>query len=157
MTTPTNLPTGFDGTYKDFLKTKVARDGSVRVEYQSVAVADNATAGTTYGLIPFNKGARISYGSRIGVTDLDTASNVTLNVGYAYKTGSTGTDDPDAFASALSGQASALLSFDEKAGLSFVAADDGWVSVTLAAGPVTTAGTIEGQILIAYDGLDSAN
>lgn len=157
MTTPTNLPTGYSGTYKDFLHTKVERDGSVRLQYSSVVVADNATAGTTYGLVPFNKGARLSYGSRMATTDLDTATNVTVNIGYSYKTGSTQTDDVDAFATALAGSAAGLLTFDEVAGLSWVAADDGWISVTLAGGPVTTAGTLSGQFLMAYDGLAAAN
>lgn len=157
MATPTVLPTGYDGTYRDYLRTKVDRDGCARLQYSSVAVADNATAGTSYGLVPFNKGFRLSYGSRLATTDLDTVTNVTINIGYSYKTGSTETSDPDAFASVLAGSAAGLLTFDEVAGLSWVAADDGWISATLAAGPVTTAGTLSGQFLGVYDGLNAAN
>jgi len=158
MTTPTNLPTGYDGTYKDFLKTKVDRDGCVRLSVSSIAVADNATAGTIYGLVPFNKGARLSYGGRLGSPDLDTASNVTWNVGYVYETGATTiADDPDAFASGVSGQAEAVIAFDETEGLTWVAAANGWLIAQLAAGPVTTAGTITLQAPMAYDGLNSSN
>lgn len=153
---PDNVPTGYAGDSTDFLKVKRDSFGSLRMQYASIAVADNATAGTTYGVTPFQKGFRISYGSRLTTTDLDTASNVTLNVGYLYEDTSL-TSDPDAFASALSGQAAALLTFDEEAGISWVATGDGWVTVALAAGPVTTAGTLEAQVVGCYDGLSAAN
>lgn len=153
---PDNVPTGFAGDRTDFLKVKRATDGALRSEYKSISVADSASAGTTYGLVPFQKGYRVSYGSALTTTDLDTATNVTLNVGYLYESTAL-TSDADAFASALSGQAAALLAFDEEAGVSWVAEGDGWITVALAAGPVTTAGTITGKIDGCYDGLDAAN
>lgn len=158
MTTPAVLPTGFDGTSTDYLKCKVDRDGCNRTQYTTVTVADAATVGTTYGLVPFNKGFRLTYGSQLYVSDLDTASTVTLNIGYSYKTGSTATDDPDAFASAVTtAQSGGLITFDEHAGLSWVAEDDGWISVAIAAGPTTEAGTISGQLVGCYDGLNAVN
>lgn len=158
MTTPAVLPTGWTGKDTDYLKTKVDHEGSLRMQYSSVAVTAAATAGTTYGLVPFNKGFRLSYATQLYVTDLDTATNVTLDIGYVYKTGSTGTDDPDAFATALTtAQAGGLITFDESAGLSWVAADDGWIAVTLAAGPASTTGSISGQLVGCYDGVNSVN
>jgi len=157
MTTPTNLPTGYTGTSTDFLHTKVDRDGCARLQYSTITITAAATAGTTYGLVPFNKGYRLSYGTRLGTDDLDSASTVTLDIGYTYKTGSSATDDPDAFATALSAQAAGLLTFDEKTGLSWVAEDDGWITVTIAAGPTTTTGSVNGQFLGVYDGLSAAN
>lgn len=157
MTTPTNLPTGYNGTYTDYLHTKADRDGCARLQYSSISITAAATAGTTYGLVPFNKGFRLSYGSRLSTADLDTSTNVTLDIGYTYKTGSSATDDPDAFATALSAQTAGVLTFDEVAGLSWVAEDDGWITVTLAAGPTTTTGTVGGQFLGVYDGLSAAN
>jgi len=152
MTTPTYLPTGFDGTYKDYLKAKVDKDGCLRMQYRPVTVADNATAGTTYGVVPFQRGFRLSMGgTKIYTTDLDTAANTTLNIGYVYKTGSSFTDDPDAFASAVSAQTAGFISFDEEEGLYWVAEDDGWIQIALAGGPVTTAGTIYNQIVGCYD------
>lgn len=155
MSFPDNLPTGYAGDGTDFLKVKRDPFGAIRMQYSSITVADNASAGTTYGIVPFQKGFRLSYGSQLYTPDLDTASNVTLNVGYMYE--SSTASDADAFASAVSGQSAALITFDEEEGLSWVAEDDGWIVVALAAGPVTTEGTLEAQVLGAYDGLDSSN
>ncbi|QDP62950.1 MAG: hypothetical protein Unbinned5081contig1002_55 [Prokaryotic dsDNA virus sp.] len=148
---PDNVPTGYAGDYTDFNKVKRDTFGALRSQYTSIAVADSATASTSYGLIPFQKGFRVSYGSKFYTPDLDTASNVTWNLGYLYED-STETSDPDAFASAVSGQAAAVLSFDENEGMSFEATGNGWVTATLAAGPVTTAGTVEATIDFRYDG-----
>lgn len=149
---PDNLPTGAAGDSTDFLKVKRDTFGALRSEYASIAVADSASAGTTYGLVPFQKGFRISYGSKFYTPDLDTTTNVTWNLGYLYED-STLTSDADAFISAGSGQAAAVLSFDENEGMSFEAEGNGWVTAALAAGPVTTAGTIEAVLDFRYDGV----
>lgn len=154
MTTyPDFVPTGFAGDYTDFLKVKRDTFGALRNQYTSIAVADSASAATTYGLIPFQKGFRISYGSKFYTPDLDTDSNVTWNLGYMYEdTAVAGAaSDADAFASLLSGQSAAVLSFDEVLGMSFVAEGNGWVVAALAAGPVTTAGTIQATLDFTYD------
>lgn len=158
MTTPTILPTGYDGTYKDWLKTKVDRDGCVRLQYSTVTIPAATASSTVIGLVPFNKGARLSYGSKYYTADLDTSTNVTLNVGYVYQTGSSATDDPDAFASAVTtGQTGGLITFDEQAGLSFVAEDNGWIAVQIGGGATTTEGAVSGQSLMVYDGLSASN
>lgn len=157
MTTyPSSVPTGYAGDYTDFLKVKRDTFGALRNQYTSIAVADSASAGTSYGLIPFQKGFRISYGSKFYSPDLDTGSTVTWDLGYLYEdTAVSGAaSDADAFASLLSGQAAAVLAFDEVAGMSFQATGNGWVTATLAAGPVTTAGTIEATIDFTYDQQD---
>jgi hypothetical protein len=156
MTTyPDNVPTGYAGDYTDFLKVKRDTFGALRSQYTSIAVADSASAGTTYGLVPFQKGFRISYGSKFYTPDLDTTTNVTWNIGYMYEdtssTGAAAASDPDAFASAVSGQTAAVLTFDENEGMSFVASGNGWVAAALAAGPVTTAGTVEATLDFTYD------
>jgi hypothetical protein len=156
MTTyPDNVPTGNAGDYTDFLKVKRDTFGALRSQYTSIAVADSASAGTTYGLVPFQKGFRISYGSKFYTPDLDTTTNVTWNIGYMYEdtssSGAAAASDPDAFASAVSGQAAAVLTFDENEGMSFVASGNGWVTAALAAGPVTTAGTVEATLDFTYD------
>jgi hypothetical protein len=155
MTTyPDNVPTGYAGDRTDFNKVKRDTFGAVRSQYTSIAVADSASAATTYGLVPFQKGFRISYGSKFYTPDLDTTTNVTWNIGYMYEdtstSGASAASDPDAFASAVSGQAAAVLSFDENEGMSFVAAGNGWVTAALAAGPVSTAGTVEATIDFTY-------
>ena len=147
---PDNVPTGYAGDGTDFTNVRRDPQGAMRNVYASVSVADAATAGTTYGLVPFQAGARIGYGSKFYTPDVDTASNVTWNVGYLYEDTSA-TSDADAFISAQSGQSAAVLSFDENEGMSFVATGNGWVTAALAAGPVTTAGTIEASIDVGYD------
>lgn len=154
---PSAVPTGFAGDATDFTKTKKDSFGAARLQYSAVTVADSSSAGTTFGLIPFNKGARLGYGSKYHVSDIDTGTTVTLNVGYLYSDTSL-TSDADAFASAVTtGQAGGLISFDEEEGLSWVAEGDGWIAVEIAAGPVTSAGTIKGQSVIVYDGQDASN
>jgi len=156
MTYPTAVPSDFAGDSTDFLKVKRSPDGCVRTQYRSVTIADSSTAGSTFGIVPFQKGFRMSYGSRLYVSDLDTATTVTVDVGYLYETSTA--SDTDAFASAVTtGQTGGLISFDEHAGLSWVAADNGWIVVRIAAGPVTTAGTASGLIDGSYDGLVAAN
>lgn len=147
---PASVPSGYNGDATDFLKVRRDTFGATRQVYASIAVADNASAGTTYGLIPFQAGATVDYGSKLYTPDLDTASNVTWNLGFLYED-STLTSDDNAFISAVSGQSASVISFDEEEGMSFVAAGTGWITAKLAAGPVTTAGTIEFKGGIAYE------
>lgn len=154
MTTyPDNVPTGYQGDYTDFLNVRRDVSGATRQVYQSIAVADSASAGTTYGLIPFQAGVTVDYGSKFFTPDLDTDSNVTWDLGYMYEDTdvSAAASDADAFISAGSGQTAAVLSFDEEEGMSFVASGNGWIVAALAAGPVTTAGTIQFKGGIAYE------
>lgn len=156
MAYPDVIPSDFAGDGTDFLKVKKDPSGAVRNQYRSVSVADSASAGTVYGLVPFQKGFRFSYASTIHVTDLDTATNVTLNVGYLYDTSTA--SDADAFASAVTtAQTGGFITFDEATGLGWVAIDDGWLTTSIAAGTVTTAGTIKAEVLGCYDGDTAAN
>lgn len=148
---PDNVPTGFAGDRTDFLKVKRDTFGALRKEYSSIAVADSASSGTTYGLIPFQKDFRLSYGTRFANTDLDTATNVTYSIGYLYED-STLTSDPDAFASGIAGATAAVGNFNQSEGMSFVAEGNGWVTIALTGGPVSTAGTLEFDAVLGYDG-----
>lgn len=149
---PDYVPTGFQGNYRDFLHAKVDRDGCLRNENVSISIPDNSTAGTSFGLVPFNDGFRLSYGAtRLYVTDLDTATNVTFDIGYLYESTALTSDD-DAFASDVTtGQAAGFFTFDEEEGLVWTAEGNGWIVATLSAGPVTTAGTLTGQAAGCYD------
>ncbi len=150
---PTYVPTRYSGTYRDFLDVRRDVSGATRQVYESMSVADSASAGTTYGLIPFQAGATMDYGSKFYTPDLDTDTNVTWNLGYLYEDSATAAaaSDADAFISLGSGQSAAILSFDEFAGMSWVAAGNGWIVAALAAGPVTTAGTVEFRGAMAYE------
>lgn len=158
MTTyPDNVPTGYAGDDTDFLKVKRDPSGALRLQYKVITVGDASTAGTTFGLVPFQKGFRLSYGgTKLYVDDLDTATNVTINYGYLYETDTT--SDADAFGSAITtGQAAGFVTFDEEEGMSWVATDNGWIVAALAAGPTSTEGTIEAQIVGCYDGDAASN
>lgn len=160
MTTPTILPTGFSGTVTDYLHAKVERDGCLRTQYSTVTIPASTATTTVIGLVPFQKGFRLNVGATaLAVADLDTSTNVTLDIGYVYKTGSSETDDPNAFASAITtAQTGGYITFDEPTtGLPFVAADDGWIAVTIGGGATTTSGAFYGQVGGCYDGLSAAN
>ena len=157
MTTPSIVPTKYHGDYRDFLNTKVDRDGCARMQYSTVSVPSGTVITTIVGLVPFNKGFRLSYGSKMYIENVGDGS-FTFDVGYVYKTGSSETDDPDAFASALTtGQAGGLITFDEEEGLVWVAADDGWIAITTAGSTTDNTGAVSGQFLGVYDGLVAAN
>lgn len=158
MATPSIYPTQYSGTDRDYLHTKVDRDGCTRLQYVTVSVPAGTTSGTVVGLAPFNAGFRLSYGSKLHVEDLDTASSVTLDIGYIYDDTATYTGVADAFASDITtAQAGGLITFDEAAGLSFVAEANGWIVVTTGGASTGTTGAISGQLLGCYDGLSASN
>lgn len=157
MTTPSIVPTKWVGTDLDYLHCKVERDGAMREQYTTVSVPSGTTTTTIVGLVPFQKGFRLGYGAtQLYIANIGDGS-FTFDVGYVYKTGSTGTDDPDAFASALTtGQAGGLIVLDEFAGLSWVAQDDGWIAITTGGTTTDATGSIQGQVVGCYDGATSA-
>lgn len=160
MTTPTILPTGYDGTSKDYLHAKVERDGCLRTQYATVTIPATTATTTVVGIVPFQKGFRLNTGAtQLAVADLDTSTNVTCDIGYVYKTGSSETDDENAFASALTTpQAGGFITFDEPTtGLPWVAADDGWITLTVTGGATTKSGAFYGQVAGCYDGLSASN
>ena len=160
MTTPTILPTGYAGDNTDYLKAKVERDGCLRAQYQTVTIPATTATTTVVGLVPFRKGFRLSNGgTQLAIADLDTSTNVTVDIGYVYKTGSSETDDPNAFCSAITtAQTGGFITFDEPTtALPWVAADDGWIALTIGGGATTTSGAFYGQVVGCYDGLDSVN
>lgn len=160
MTTPTIVPTGYDKTSKDYLHAKVERDGCLRTQYKTVTIPASTATNTVIGLVPFQKGARINLAATgLAIADLDTSTNVTIDIGYVYKTGSSETDDPNAFASDLTtAQSGGYITFDEPTtGLPWVAADDGWLALTIGGGATTTSGAFYGQVGMCYDGLSASN
>lgn len=152
MTTPIVLATGYTDATNDVNFAPSGQGDGPRVVVRSAVVADNATVGTTYGLVPFQKGMSVDYGTKLITSDLDTTTNVTWNYGYTYLDNDTTTNinDTDAFISAGSGQAAGVIGFNEGAGATFVATAPGWLTATLAGGPVTTAGTITHNGTISY-------
>lgn len=156
LTLPTYVPTGFDGTKTDFLKCKVDRSGAVRNHAFSTAITAAAASDVLIGLVPFQKGARIAGLPIINTTDLDTDSDLTLDVGYTYYDSTLGTSDPNAFVTAsTAGQAGGAITIDEVAATTFtgfVAEAAGWITLTLGTGGTSyTTGVIHGNISLCYD------
>lgn len=154
MTTPTYVSSKYAADDSAYLKCKVDRSGAARAEYFSTSVTAAAASGVIIGLVPFQKGARFVFGaSQIHVTDMDTDSDLTLDVGFVYDDNTTYTNDEDAFASQLTtGQAGGLCTLDEHAGLSFQAEANGWISMTIGVGGTSyTTIIVKGQIVLAYD------
>jgi len=151
MTSPTLFADGYSAADSFNLAPSGIGDGP-RYVRRIATVPDSTSAGTTFGMFPFQKGARIAYSSKIITSDLDTDTAVTLNAGYIYSDNDTSTNinDTDAFIAAGTGASAGVLSFTAVAGATFEATADGWMIVEIAAGTVSTAGTIEFDGLISY-------
>lgn len=152
MTTPTVLPTKFAGTSLDYLKARQVPEGVVQAELVSVSIPSSTASGTVVGLVPFRKGFSLLQGAtQLYTADLDTSTAVTFDIGYVYDDNTRYTNDADAFASALTTpQAGGLITFDEFAGLNWVAEADGWIAITTGGGSTTTTGSVTGQIVGIY-------
>ena len=154
MTTPSVLPTGWSGTYKDFLNTKVDRDGCVRQSAGTVSVPSGTAANAFVGLVPFNKGARFVIDDKSVYCGNFGAGTTTVNLGYVYDDNVTYTNDVDAWASlSAAAQAGGFVTVDEKEGLTFVAAADGWLTVQLIAAAADATADINFSVGVAYDGV----
>lgn len=154
MTTPTIVPNGYDGTYKDYLKAPSDRSGAVRSVQGSVTVPNATAAGAFIGLVPFNKGARFMiHDKSVYITDIDAGTDSLVNLGIIYSDDTTYTNDVDAFASgSTAGQTGGFITVDEVAGLSFVAEADGWLAVENDVNVTEAEGTITFNVGVAYDG-----
>ena len=156
MTTPDIFATGYTASAEAFLNAPTGQGDSPRLVIRTAAVADSASVGTVYGLVPFNKGARVHYNGVIAHDQLDTATLMTVDVGYVYDDNDTVTNinDPDAFVDGSTGpRAAGVIEFNAPAGATFEATDDGWIVLTIAAGgSATQAGNITFNGMISYQG-----
>ncbi len=154
MTTPSVLPTQYAGTYKDYLKVKVDRDGCARIVAGAVSVPSGTAANEFVGLVPFNKGARFQIDDKSIYAGNFGAGTTTLNVGYVYDDNGTYTNDVDAWASlATAAQSGGFVTVDEKEGLTFIAAANGWLTVQLIAADADATADINFQVNVTYDGV----
>lgn len=153
MTTPTIFPAQFDPSIGDvFAKAPELRNGATQDILTEVTIPASTATTTVVGLLPFQKGFRINYSSRILVEDLDTGTDVTFDLGYVYDDDGTFTNDPNAFISGSTvAQNGGFDLFNATAGFQFIAEDNGWIALTLGGGSTTTEGTVKLEALIAYD------
>ncbi len=148
---PDIAPSKYAKSALDFLKAKQNHQGAVTQQYFTVTVPSGTVVNKVVGLIPFRKGFSLNQaGTQLYVANIGDGSS-TIDVGYVYED-STYTSDPDAFGSALTTSAAGgLITFDEHAGLSFVAEADGWIAVTIGGSTTDADGVIKGQIAFTYD------
>lgn len=154
MTTPTILPTGYKGDYRDYLNAPgVDKSGAVRSVRGSVVIPDETAVGAFVGLVPFQKGASFILNDKsIHITDIDSGTDSTVNVGIVYEDNTTYTNDPDAFASAsTAGQAGGFVSIDETSGMTLVTKGNGWLVLENEANITEAEGTVTFNVCVAYD------
>ena len=151
MTTPT-LFSDVAGTAVNKFTAKSEPQGVI-VQKFVLTVPASTTSGTNAGLIRFDTNFSLT-GLAIVSADLDTSTNVTLDVGYLYD-GTTGEDD-NAFFNALDiaqDAGSRVWPVDDGllTGVSFVATGPGYLSLTTGGGSTTTAGDVTGIAQFTYD------
>jgi hypothetical protein len=152
MTTPSIVPTKWNGTSTDFLKTKVDRSGASRAQRTTVSVPSGTTVNTIVGLVPFNKGEQIT-GFRLYCDALGTS--VTANVGVVYDDNTNNTNNQTLFLSGSTNPAAGgELTFTTSAANSvYVTTDSGWLVATITGATTGSTGNIQGTVFAVYDGL----
>jgi len=154
MALPTIVPTGFDGTYKDFLKVKSDRSGAVRRTSGAVSVPGSTAQATIIGLFPFEKGMSFAAlnDKSFNVADLDSGTTVTMSLGVAYQNTTEGTDALTMIASGSTApQAGGYIAIGGTTWQDYVTTGNGWVVASITAGPTTTTGNITFNVGFAYD------
>lgn len=154
-TFPTIVPVGFQGDYTDFLKTKVERSGDVRRIAGSVSVPGSTAAATIIGLFPFNAGMSFAglSGYNFYTADVDSGTTVTYSIGVQYQNTTEGTTNLTAFVSGSTvPQAGGYIPPDAGTGWqTYVTTGNGWLVVSVTAGPTTTTGSVTFNVPVTYD------
>lgn len=130
------------------------KNQGVLAQKSTVTVPATTASGSDLGMIPFQKGWNL-LSFEIKSADLDTASNVTLDVGYIYDDSAL-TDDPNAFLAASTiAQGGTDVVYPTAGGLltgtGFESAGTGFMTITIGGGATTTAGDIIIQANFTYD------
>lgn len=135
---------------------KVDRSGAVRSEKAIATIPAAAAADTIVGMIRFQEGFSLDQLAVVS-EDLDTAINVTLDVGYVYDDDTTYTNDPDAFFDGLdivqdAGSVVWPVADGLLTGTGFIAEADGYIVVQTKGAVTTTEGDVTVKALFSYDG-----
>lgn len=126
------------------------------IPQKAIATIPAATAADTIiGMIRFQKGFSLT-GLALVSDDLDSATNVLVDVGYVYDDNTSLTDDPNAFFDGLdiaqdAGSVVWPIADGLLTGISFVAGGDGYLSVQITDAPTTTTGDITLIAQFTYD------
>ena len=158
MTTPSIIPTQYDGTSRDYLKVKDDRSGAARTYAGTVSVPSGTVFTSVVGLVPFNKGARFSIGNASVVCGNFGAGTTTVDLGYVYDDNVTYTNNVDAWASASTApQSGGFITVDEVDGVSFIAEANGWIAITINTANADATASITWNFTGSYDGLGLGN
>lgn len=158
MTTPTILPTQYQGNRTDFLNLKLDRSGAARIHAGAVTIPTGTVAGSTVGLVPFRKGARFLIHSSSVYVNAIGAGTTTATLGFVYDDNVTFTNNLTAWASGSTApQAGGFVTVNQPAGLSFVAAADGWIVFQTLTATTNNTADIVFEFAGAYDGLGVNN
>lgn len=116
----------------------------VTAEKATVTVPASTASGTVIGMIRFQPGFSLT-GFALASDDLDSSTNVTLDVGYVYDN-TTGEDDNAFLSASTIAQAGGSYVWPVASGLlvgkSFTATDSGYIVVKTGGGATTTEGDL---------------
>lgn len=156
MTTPSIVPTKWNGTVTDYLKTKVDRSGDLRPQRTTVSVPSGTTTTTIVGLVPFNAGEQIT-GFRLYCDALGTS--VTVSIGVVYDDNVGNTNNQTLFASGLTAAAAGgeLVMAASATNVVYVTTGAGWLVATIGGATTGSTGNIQGTVFGYYDGTATPN
>ena len=149
MTTPSILPVGYAGTSTDYLKTKVDHSGADRSSFGVVSVPTGTTTTTIVGLVPFNKGARLTdsylYSAALG-------ASVTLDLGYVYNDSVANTNKSNAFvAASTTAAAGGSIIANTPDVATWTATGDGWIVAVVGGATTGSTGNLSYRTSLNYD------
>ena len=135
---------------------KIDRSGAERSQSASATVPAATAADDIVGLFRFDTNFSLDQLAIVS-GDLDTATNVTLDVGYVYDDDATFTDDPNAFFDGLdivqdAGSVVWPVADGLLTGTGFIAQAPGYLVAQIKDAATTTEGDLTAKILFSYDG-----
>lgn len=149
MTTPSILPVGYKGDYRDYLMTKVDRSGAERILKNTVSVPSGTTTTTIIGLAPFNKGAELG---QLYAFVAALGTSVTIDLGYVYDDNTNNTNKSNAFLAASTvAAAGGLLSVNTADPCTWTATANGWLVAVIGGATTGSTGILSYRIGFAYD------
>lgn len=150
---PSIFPSGYAGTATDFLQSKADKSGAVRNSTGLVSIPISTLSGTIVGLMPFEAGFKMNYGSALYSGALGTS--VTGSWGYLYYDTTQANSATSQAAGFLSGStvpaAGGIMTPTASTSINWVAASSGWLTFTIGGATTTTLGNLFWNINGCYD------
>lgn len=152
MTTPTVVPSGYQGDFTDYLNAPGSRKGDIRQISGTVTVPNATAAGVFVGLFPVQKGARFSvHDKSFHVSDIDSGTDSLVNFGIVYDDNTTFTNDVDLFVTQDdAGQTGTFAVINNTAWMTYEALADGWVVMENDVNATEAEGTVTFNVGVQY-------